>query len=226
MYALVSGGLRTKPIKRVSNITGSGMEFGQGPSFLSGFGIVCIYILTLFRCVAYSLCMTIPPALKKKNLLTSGTLNPHPEAVRSKLFELEFFDPYDRAQVKYEMLRTCGVDDETVTEACRQFGFSRESFYQIQRAFSEQGFSSLIPEKRGRKGPTKLKGEVLEFALEKKKQNPDMDPSQLAALIAERYGMQIHRTTVLRGMKKKLRSQAQLGRKRIHRKRRPGASNL
>jgi transposase len=226
MYAQVSGGVRTKPIKRVSNTTGSGMDLANAPSSLSGLGIMCIYMLTYVRGVVYSVCMTIPAALKKKALLTSGTLNPHPEAVKSKLFQLEFFDPYDRAQVKYELLRTCGVDEETVTEACRQFGFSRESFYQIQRAFSEQGFSSLIPEKRGRKGPTKLKGEVLDFALEKKKQNPDMDPSQLAALIAERYGMQIHRTTVLRGMKKKLRSQAQLGRKRIHRKRRPGASNL
>lgn len=226
MYAQVSGGLRTKPIKCVSNITGPSITFGPGPVFLVWLGNVCIYILTYIKGVAYSVCMPIPPPLKKKALLTSGTLNPHPEAVRSKLFELEFFDPYDRAQVKYELLRTRGVDEETVTEACRQFGFSRESFYQIQRVFSEQGFSSLIPEKRGRKGPTKLKGEVLEFALEKKKQNPDMDPSQLAALIAERYGIQIHRTTVLRGMKKKLRSQAQLGRKRIHRKRRPGASNL
>jgi hypothetical protein len=35
---------------------------------------------------------------KKKALLASGTLNPHPEAVQSALFTGDFFDPHDRAQ--------------------------------------------------------------------------------------------------------------------------------
>ena len=46
--------------------------------------------------------MTTPA--KREALLASGTLNPHPEAVRSVLFHMDFFDPYDFAQVKYEML--------------------------------------------------------------------------------------------------------------------------
>ena len=163
---------------------------------------------------------------KKKALLASGTLNLHPEAVRSDLFKMDFFDPYDRAQVKYEMLRARSVDGDPVTQACGQFGFSRESFYQIQQAFSELGFSSFLPGKRGRKGPVKLKGEVLEFALEKKKENPDIDPGRLAALIGERYGIEIHRTTVMRGMKKKRRSPAEGPARTIRRKRRPGTGNL
>ena len=144
--------------------------------------------------------MTIPA--KKKALLASGTLNPYPEDVRSELFKMDFCDPLDRAQVKYEMLRAHSVDGDPVAEACRQFGFSRESFYQIQQAFIELGFISFIPGKRGRKGPVKLKGEVLEFVLDKKKEDPDIDPAQLAALIKQRYGTDIHRTTVMRGMKK------------------------
>jgi hypothetical protein len=48
---------------------------------------------------------------KRKALLASGTLNPHPEAVRSSWFQMEFFDPYDFAQVKYEMLRAHSVDE-------------------------------------------------------------------------------------------------------------------
>ena len=71
--------------------------------------------------------MTTPA--KKSALLTSGTLNPHPETVRSDLFKIDFFDPCDRAQVKYEMLRAHAVDEDPVAEACRQFGFSREGFY-------------------------------------------------------------------------------------------------
>jgi len=144
--------------------------------------------------------MTTPA--QKKALLASGSLNPRPEAVRSSLFPTDFFDPCDRPQVKYEMLRAHRVDGDPVTEACRQFGFSRESFYQIQQAFQELGFSSFLPAPRGRKGPSKLKGEVLEFALEQQKKNPQIAPGRLADLIRERYGMEIHRTTVMRGMKK------------------------
>jgi transposase len=168
--------------------------------------------------------MTTPA--KRKALLASGTLNPHPEAVRSELFHMDFFDPYDFAQVKYEMLRAHSVDEDPVAEVCRQFGLSRESFYQIQQAFQELGFSSFLPRKRGRKGPVKLRGEVLEFALAQKKENPAIDPGHLAALIQERYDIAIHRTTVLRGLKKKLRSPRKEPARRIRRARRPGAGDL
>ena len=170
-------------------------------------------------------CVMTTPA-KKKALRASGILNPHPKEVRSELFTMDFFDAFDRAQVKYEMLRAHSVDGDSVAEACRQFGFSRESFYQIQQAFSELGFISFLPGKRGRKGPVKLKGEVLEFALEKKKENPDMDPAQLAALIKQRYGTEVHRTTVMRGMKKKRRSPAERIGRGVRRQRRSGTGDL
>lgn len=168
--------------------------------------------------------MTTPA--KRKALLASGTLNPHPEDVRSELFTLVFFDPWDRAQVKYEMLRAHAVDGDPVAEACRQFGFSRESFYQIQQAFSEVGFISFLPGKRGRKGPVKFKGEVLGFALKQKKEHPDIDPAQLATLIKQRYGTEMHRTTVMRGMKKKRRAPAQGLARGVRRTRRSGPGPL
>jgi transposase len=185
---------------------------------------VCVYILTYSRGHAICLLMTTPA--KKKALLASGTLNPRPEDVRSELFKMDFFDPLDRAQVKYEMLRAHSVDGDPVAEACRQFGFSRESFYQIQQAFIELGFVSFIPGKRGRKGPVKLKGEVLEFVLDKKKEDPDIDPARLAALIKQRYGTDIHRTTVMRGMKKKRRSRAEGVARAVRRRRRSGTGDL
>jgi len=98
--------------------------------------------------------------------------------------------------------RAHSVDEDPVAEVCRQFGLSRESFYQIQQAFQELGFSSFQSRKRGRKGPVKLSGELLKFALAQKKESPTIDPGHLAALIQERYGIAIHRTTVLRGLKK------------------------
>ena len=185
---------------------------------------VCTMYLTFVRnCVIRSSMST--PA-KRKALLASRTLNPHPEAVRSPWFQIEFFDPYDFAQVKYEMLRAHSVDGDPVAEVCRQFGLSRESFYQIQQAFRELGFASLLPRKRGRKGPVKLKGEVLEFALAQQKEHPDIDPGRLAALIRERYDIAIHRTTVLRGLKKKRRSATETAAGSIRRKPRPRAEDL
>jgi len=168
--------------------------------------------------------MSTPP--KQKALLASGTLNPRPEAVRSPLFQMEFFDPYDFAQVKYEMLRAHSVDEDPVAEVCRQFGLSRESFYQIQQAFQELGFAALRPRKRGRKGPVKLKGEVLEFALARQKEHPDIDPGRLAALIRERYDLAIHRTTVLRGLKKKRRSATEGVARSIRHEQRPRAEDV
>ena len=166
--------------------------------------------------------MTTPA--KKKVLREAGLLNPHPEAVRSPLFTMAFFDASDRAQVKYEMLRAHSVDGDAVAEACRQFGFSRESFYQIRQAFSEKGFMSFLPGKRGRKGPVKFRDEMRAFALEQKQQHPDLDPADLAALIQQRFGTELHRTTILRGLKKKRRSARHAN--GLHRPRRSGPDRL
>src|SRR5262249_18268190 len=188
--------------------TGGGRAITRGCDEKRSKKIVCVFILTHVCPLLDNGGMRTLSALKKKALLASGTLNPQPEAVRSELFTLDFFDPHDPAQVKYEMLPAKRAEGLSISEACRQFGFSRESFYQIWEAFHQLGFSALLPDKRGRKGPLKLKGEVLQFAVEKKQENPDLDPGQLAALIAQRYGVEVHRTTVMRGIKKKLRPSA------------------
>lgn len=164
---------------------------------------LCVLILT-YRPSSTNKTDMAASSEKRKALLASGTLNPHPEAVQSALFaDGDFFDRRDKAQVKYEMLRVNRVEGVTVTEACRQFGFSRESFYQIRDAFRSHGFHSFLPAKRGRKGPSKLKGEALEFALARSQQEPQIDPGQLAELIAQRYGIEVHRTTVQRARKNK-----------------------
>ena len=161
--------------------------------------------------------MALPPH-KKKALAASGTLNPHPEAVANELFSTHpFFDAHDRAQVKYEMLRSQQLQSLSVSEACRQFGFSRESFYQIRATFSDQGFASLLPGKPGRKGPSKLKDEALKFALDQHELHPQLDPGSLAARVRERYGVNVHRTTVMRALKKKRRKTASVHRVERHR---------
>jgi transposase len=224
MSAHMSASLRTlgagNPLLRFRNPRLERKERGHGRHSID----MCINVLTYVLDCVIATSMSTPA--KRKALQASGTLNPHPEAVRSELFQMDFFDPYDLAQVKYEMLRAHSVDEDPVAEVCRQFGLSRESFYQIQQAFRELGFGSFLPRKRGRKGPVKLKGEVLEFALAQQKEHPDIDPGRLAALIQERYRIAIHRTTVMRGLKKKRRSGTKETGRNVRRERRPRAEDV
>ncbi len=158
MYAHLSGYMRTALTARGRLERNYTVKTKQHKTLAVQTMILCIYTLTYNGARVIGLFMTSPA--KKKALLASGTLNPDPQDVQSDLFKLDFFDPSDRAQVKYEMLRAHSVDGDSVAEACRQFGFSRESFYQIQQAFSELGFISFLPGKRGRKGPVKLKRRI------------------------------------------------------------------
>ena len=77
---------------------------------------------------------------KKKFLEQEGILNPKPERVSHPLFEtLGFFDSFDLPQVRYEMIRTARVERHSVAKACNLFGFSREYFYKLERAFMARG---------------------------------------------------------------------------------------
>jgi hypothetical protein len=55
-------------------------------------------------------------------------------------------------QVRYEMLRAPAQGEMTVTEACRAFGVSRQTFYMLRRAIDARGLVGLTERKRGRKG--------------------------------------------------------------------------
>ena len=66
---------------------------------------------------------------KSDYLAAAGALNPHPEDVRADVFQRHrFFDPLDKVQVKYEMLRAHAVDGQSVASVAAAFGFSRETF--------------------------------------------------------------------------------------------------
>ncbi|MBW8004093.1 MAG: helix-turn-helix domain-containing protein, partial [Planctomycetes bacterium] len=101
---------------------------------------------------------------KHQVLKQARALNAHPERVRAPLFtDHPFFDPEDRAQVKYEMLRVREVDGVLITEACRLYGFTRESYRHILARFRREGIKGLFERKRGRRGPLKATARVREF---------------------------------------------------------------
>jgi len=79
---------------------------------------------------------------KQQALRASGTLNPRPEKVTDELFvTLDFFDPCDLAQVKYEMLRRGAVDGQSVADAARTFGLSRPTYYKAREGYESAGLA-------------------------------------------------------------------------------------
>jgi transposase len=139
---------------------------------------------------------------KHLTLRRHGTLNPEPDSVTHPLFHSnDFFDPDDLVQVKYEMLRQVHVDNSSISESARAFGFSRPSFYQAQSAYQHDGVFGLLPHRRGPQGGHKLTGDVMEFVLQQQTQDPSQTPEQLAEAVQNRFQIQVHPRTIQRRLR-------------------------
>lgn len=134
---------------------------------------------------------------RREVLEATGLVHPRPEAVRAELFcsGEPFFLSFDKVQVKYEMLRAVLVEDKAVNAAAAAHGYSRAQFYLVSRAFSERGMAGLVGERRGRKGPTKLSSEIVEFL---RSAGSERSGAELAREVAVRFGVDLHRRTVER----------------------------
>ena len=150
-------------------------------------------------------CGSMATPSKRQVLKRHGSLNATPEAIRAESFteHPEFFDPEDKLQVRYEMLRAPSKGEMTVSQACRDFAVSRQTFYQVKRAFEAEGVAGLAEHKRGRKGPLKASVEVVEFLQSAKAEDPGRSGADLAAMVAERFGIQLHRRTAERLLRQK-----------------------
>jgi transposase len=146
---------------------------------------------------------------KRRSLLAQGNLYGGAEQVTAELFQThpEFFDREDKLQVRYELLRATTGGDMTVTEACRAFGVSRQTFYTLQRSFQGRGVAGLADAKRGRKGPLKASLDVVAFVREARAGDPSLSGADLAAMVAERFGIHLHRRTVERLLQTKKKRQ-------------------
>lgn len=134
-------------------------------------------------------------------LREARSLNPRPDAVRDEQFSgSEFLDARDLVQVKYEMVRRARVDGEPVSQTAAAFGFSRPSFYAAERALDDQGLQGLVPARPGPRGAHKLTGEVVAFARDQRAQDRKLSSAQLVELIAERFGVRVHRRSVERAL--------------------------
>ena len=134
-------------------------------------------------------------------LADSGLLHPSPESVVAPLFTTGagFFLAADKVQVKYEMLRAHLLDEVSVTAAAAAHGYSRAGFYLVAAAFEQAGMSGLLDDKRGRRGPVKLTEEIVEFL---QAASPNQSGAVLAAQVADRFGVVLHRRTVERARRR------------------------
>jgi transposase len=133
-------------------------------------------------------------------LEAEGLLHPRAEAVTAQLFTHgEFFLAADKVQVKYEMLRAHLLDGVSVTAAAAAHGYSRAGFYLVTAAFEQAGMSGLLDDKLGRRGPVKLTAEIVEFL---QTAPPARSGAQLAAQVADRFGVVLHRRTVERARRR------------------------
>jgi transposase len=129
-------------------------------------------------------------------LTDAGLVHPNPEAVLAPLFTggSGFFLASDKVQVKYEMLRTHLVDGLAVSEAAAAHGYSRAAFYLVAAAFNQSGIAGLLDERRGRRGPVKLRPEIVDFI----RAEAHGSGAQIGERVAERFGVVLHRRTIER----------------------------
>jgi len=142
----------------------------------------------------------VPKAHPKRRFLEDvGALHSHPERVRAAIFETHrFFDPLDKVQVKYEMLRAHAVDGRSVLAVSGEFGFSRETYYTVLAAFQAHGVPGLVDGKSGRPGPLKLTDEVVAWVHALHRREPELSGREIAERMAQELSIEVHRRSVER----------------------------
>lgn len=138
---------------------------------------------------------------KCDSLRRHASLNPHPEQVNDLLFHTHpFFDPYDRVQVKYEMLRRVLIEGKPVGITVAAFGFSRVRWAQLRKRFEEDGLAGLLPQRRGPQRASKLSEAVLTFVQETLQQEPALRMGDVPKRVAQKFGVFVHVRSIQRAL--------------------------
>jgi transposase len=143
------------------------------------------------------------PDLKQQSLRDQGVLHRRAEAVTDELFrQLDFFDPRDLLQVKYEMLRRVETEGYSVSAAAAAFGLSRPSYYEARAAWEQKGVAGLLPKKRGPRGAHKLTDEVVRFLRGEHASDTSLSAIALTAQVAVRFGVHVHPRSIERALRR------------------------
>ena len=140
---------------------------------------------------------------KRQILEQNKTLNKAPDKVLDTNFKnMAFFDSNDLVQVKYEMLRSVEKDAIHISKASQNFGFSRISFYKIQKAFKEYGIAGLLPQQRGPRSAHKLTGEIMGFVNTLTNERPDIKSTELIVKIKDQFKITVHKRSIERAIER------------------------
>jgi transposase len=150
-----------------------------------------------------------PTERKVDALRENGSLHPKADSVTDELFRtVDFFDPHDMLQVKYEMVRRVRIEGEGVTGAAQSFGVSRPTVYQALSAFERGGLGALLPRRPGPRGAHKLTVEVVDFLVSTIAEEPDLRSVDLASRVREHFDVSVHPRTVERALRRREKKQA------------------
>ena len=119
------------------------------------------------------------------------------KTVHSELFQSDFFNPNDRIQTKYEMLRAHCHEGRFIVRVCREFGYSRESFYKALDAFQKEGLAGLADKHKGKIKPDKVTPEIIGYVIYQRAKF-GLSGAGIAKKILDEYGLKLHKRTVER----------------------------
>ena len=139
--------------------------------------------------------MARPKDDKTESLKKYGAFNPHPQKVVEEAFSdsaIDFFDPRDLVQVKYEMLRAVEKEGRSVKHASQAFGCSRPAFYQAQSQFKRDGVTGLVKKRPGPNSAYKLTADILAFIEDKIEEGTPLRARRLVPLIKAKFGKDVH----------------------------------
>ena len=138
---------------------------------------------------------------KLEALSRHGCLHSNPEAVHDELFvRLEFFDPHDLLQVKYEMVRRVRVEGQKISRVAHSFGFSRPTLYQAMSAFEERGLAGLLPRRPGPRRAHKLSDDVVGFVKQLLTDNSELRADELASRVQAEFNLSVHPRSIERAL--------------------------
>lgn len=120
------------------------------------------------------------------------------EFVKNSLLQQSaFFNPQDKGQIKYEMLRAHCHDGHFITKVCKEFGYSRESFYKALESFRKDGLVGLVGRPRGKSKPDKLTPEIIGFIIYQRAKF-SLSGATITQNILKEFNLKLHKRTVER----------------------------
>ncbi len=140
---------------------------------------------------------------KLETLRRHSCVHPNPETVQDELFvTIDFFDPHDLLQVKYEMVRRVRVEGQRISHVAQSFGCSRPTLYQAVSAFEQGGLTALLPRRPGPRRAHKLSDVVVGFLEKVLSDNPDLRVDELASMVQAQFDLSVHPRSIERALRR------------------------